>query len=129
MNQPENCRDCGQPFTLTSSEQDFYVGRNLSLPKRCVACRQARRRGEIPPRAAAPKAVIPRRQVTRVVTEMDEPPAQMRQIICSECGQEAEIPARCKFGSKAKCQKCWKKDVQAWLKRKAARRQQKDDLV
>ena len=83
-----------QPFTLTSSEQNYYVGRNLSLPKCCVACRQARRRGEIPLRAAAPKAVIPWRQVKRVVTEMDEPPVPMHQIICSECGQETLIPAR-----------------------------------
>jgi hypothetical protein len=39
------CRDCQQQFTLTSSEIQFYTdpGRGLSLPRRCVACRAARR--------------------------------------------------------------------------------------
>jgi CxxC-x17-CxxC domain-containing protein len=37
------CRDCGQAFTFTSGEQDFYASRGFSEPTRCPSCRQARK--------------------------------------------------------------------------------------
>ncbi len=38
------CRDCGQEFTFTSGEQEFYASRNLTNdPSRCPSCRAARR--------------------------------------------------------------------------------------
>src|SRR5262249_61780387 len=37
------CRDCGQAFTFTSGEQDFYASRGFSEPTRCAECRAARR--------------------------------------------------------------------------------------
>src|SRR4051794_41814351 len=37
------CRDCGQGFTFTSGEQDFYASRGFSEPTRCADCRAARR--------------------------------------------------------------------------------------
>lgn len=38
------CRDCGQPFTFTSGEQEFYASRGLmNEPGRCPDCRAARR--------------------------------------------------------------------------------------
>jgi len=38
------CRDCGQPFTFTAGEQEFYASRGLmNEPGRCPNCRQARR--------------------------------------------------------------------------------------
>jgi CxxC-x17-CxxC domain-containing protein len=37
------CRDCGQAFTFTSGEQDFYAGRGFSEPSRCADCRAARK--------------------------------------------------------------------------------------
>src|SRR5438093_10214797 len=33
------CRDCGQAFTFTSGEQEFYASRGYSEPGRCPACR------------------------------------------------------------------------------------------
>ena len=40
------CRDCGQEFTFTSGEQEFYASRNLTNdPSRCPSCRAARRSG------------------------------------------------------------------------------------
>jgi Probable zinc-ribbon domain len=36
------CRDCGQSFTFTSGEQDFYAGRGFSEPSRRPDCRAAR---------------------------------------------------------------------------------------
>lgn len=37
------CVDCGAGFTVTPGEAEFYRDRQLRLPKRCVACRKARR--------------------------------------------------------------------------------------
>jgi hypothetical protein len=36
------CRDCGQAFTFTAGEQDFYASRGFTEPTRCADCRAAR---------------------------------------------------------------------------------------
>lgn len=41
---PRICVDCGNKFTLTVMDQDFFESRNLPLPKRCVSCRERRRK-------------------------------------------------------------------------------------
>jgi CxxC-x17-CxxC domain-containing protein len=41
------CRECGQTFTFTAGEQEFYASRNLTNdPSRCPDCRAARRSGQ-----------------------------------------------------------------------------------
>lgn len=40
----EVCKDCGNEFTITVSEQNFYESKGLSLPKRCAECRAKRKR-------------------------------------------------------------------------------------
>lgn len=37
------CKDCGNEFTITVSEQNFYESRELALPKRCETCRKVRK--------------------------------------------------------------------------------------
>ena len=38
------CRDCGQEFTFTAGEQEFYASRGLmNEPGRCPDCRRARK--------------------------------------------------------------------------------------
>lgn len=37
------CAECGNAFPFTEREQDYYQERNLSQPKRCKDCRDARR--------------------------------------------------------------------------------------
>ena len=37
------CRDCGQAFTFTSGEQEFYASRGFSEPTRCPDCRAQRK--------------------------------------------------------------------------------------
>jgi CxxC-x17-CxxC domain-containing protein len=39
-----NCLDCGQEFTFTSGEQEFYAQRGFTEPpKRCPSCRSIRK--------------------------------------------------------------------------------------
>ena len=37
------CSDCGQEFTFTASEQEFYADRGFSEPRRCSSCRANRK--------------------------------------------------------------------------------------
>lgn len=37
------CKDCGQSFTFTGGEQDFFAERGFSEPVRCKPCRDARK--------------------------------------------------------------------------------------
>jgi hypothetical protein len=37
------CSDCGKTFTFSEGEQDFYQQKNMSDPKRCKECRQAKK--------------------------------------------------------------------------------------
>src|SRR5579864_2748046 len=40
------CRDCGQEFTFTAGEQEFFATKGLTnAPSRCPECRKARRNG------------------------------------------------------------------------------------
>ena len=39
----KRCADCGDEFTLTAADREFFERRALYLPKRCVGCRRLRR--------------------------------------------------------------------------------------
>lgn len=39
----KTCRDCGKPFEITRAERIFFESHNMALPKRCPACRKARK--------------------------------------------------------------------------------------
>ncbi len=38
-----SCADCGQEFSFTASEQDFYAQRGFTEPRRCASCRASRK--------------------------------------------------------------------------------------
>ncbi len=61
------CRDCGQSFTFTDGEQEFYASKNLSAPQRCKACRSARKndRGAM---------------------------REMHDAVCAQCGSACQVP-------------------------------------
>jgi CxxC-x17-CxxC domain-containing protein len=37
------CADCGQQFTFTGSEQQFFADRGFTEPRRCSSCRASRK--------------------------------------------------------------------------------------
>ena len=39
----KTCRDCGKTFEISRSERIFFESHNMALPKRCPACRKARK--------------------------------------------------------------------------------------
>lgn len=36
------CKDCGEYFILSKSHREYYLGKGLSVPKRCSSCRLSR---------------------------------------------------------------------------------------
>jgi len=82
------CRECGQEFTFTVGEQEFYASRGLQNdPKRCPQCRASRRatRGD----SGAPR--------------------QEYKAICAACGVETTVPFEPKQERPVYCKECYAK--------------------
>lgn len=79
------CAACNTPFVFTASEQAYYAERGFQLPKRCRACRQARRKGRRgTDRASAISGSIP--------IVKPHQPRKAYPVPCSECGSDLEVP-------------------------------------
>ena len=81
------CRDCGQNFTWTAGEQEFYAQRGLTNePGRCPDCRaQSRQRRDARTgtrgsyeRSSSSSSTQPRRE--------------MHTVTCANCGKPAQVP-------------------------------------
>ena len=83
------CQDCGQSFTFSADDQEFFASKGYSEPLRCPACRQARKaqRGEGGARA----------------------PRQMFPATCAECGKETEVPFEPRGDRPVYCSDCFSK--------------------
>lgn len=69
------CRDCGQEFTFTAGEQEFFATKGLTnAPSRCPECRKARRSGS-----------SSGQQRPRSTGEQYE-------AICASCGKATTVP-------------------------------------
>ena len=67
------CRDCGNDFTFTAGEQEFYASKGLTnSPGRCPTCRAARRGQQ----ASAPRA----------------PRGEQHEAVCASCGRNTTVP-------------------------------------
>ena len=83
------CRDCGQEFTFTAGEQEFYSSRGLqNEPKRCPECRTARRRER---------------------TAGSSNPRSVHAAVCASCGAETTVPFEPTEGRPVYCKDCYTK--------------------
>jgi CxxC-x17-CxxC domain-containing protein len=81
------CRECGQDFTFTAGEQEFYAQKGLlNEPGRCPTCRAARRSGG---------------------GRGERGPREMHTIVCAECGSEAEVPFLPRNDKPVYCSACF----------------------
>ncbi|QGU00394.1 hypothetical protein SYNTR_1800 [Candidatus Syntrophocurvum alkaliphilum] len=88
------CQDCGEEFTFTEGEQEFYHEKGFeNEPKRCKDCRSNRRnnRGGGGNRA----------------------PREMHDAVCAECGAETQVPFRPVEGRPVFCLDCFQQQRQA----------------
>ena len=91
------CRDCGQGFTFTAGEQDFYASRGFSEPTRCADCRATRR--------------AERERGSYGGGSYDGAPArgprQMFEAVCSGCGSIAQVPFQPSTDKPVYCSTCF----------------------
>ena len=86
------CRDCGQDFTFSAGEQEFYASRGLTnAPGRCPSCRAARRGGQS---SSAP------RSRSNSNTEHYE-------TTCATCGRPTSVPFIPREDRPVYCSECF----------------------
>jgi len=68
------CSDCAQSFTFSAEDQEFFRDRGYSAPKRCKACRQAKKNEQTGGGGYQRSA------------------SQGTSVICSGCGQQTTVP-------------------------------------
>ncbi len=97
------CRDCGQAFTFTSGEQDFYASRGFSEPSRCPDCRAARKSqrdgGSYGGGYGGGGSSYGGSRGAR----------EMFSVTCSSCGQEAQVPFQPSGDKPVYCSSCFEK--------------------
>ena len=93
------CRDCGQAFTFTSGEQDFYASRGYSEPGRCPDCRAARK-AERDGGAGGYGSYSSGGYGSRG-------PREMFSATCSSCGKEAQVPFQPSGDKPVYCSDCF----------------------
>ena len=83
------CRDCGNAFTFTEGEQEFYTSKNLSAPQRCKDCRANRKAERLSNRT-------------------------MHDAVCAKCGAECQVPFKPRpeeeGGKPVLCKECFMKE-------------------
>lgn len=69
------CVECGAPFLFTVGEQEFFASRGYTNdPKRCSACRSARKNQQ------------------RSGGFGDGGPREMHPVVCDQCGVDTMVP-------------------------------------
>ncbi len=85
------CADCGETFTFTAGEQEFFQSKGYTNePKRCPTCRQARK-------------------TTRFGSSSFGGSRQMFSATCAECGKETEVPFEPRGDRPVYCNDCYRK--------------------
>ena len=86
------CSDCGATFTFSAEEQEFFQSKGYTNePKRCPACRQARKSERYGGGGYGYR------------------PRQMFPAVCAECGKDTEVPFEPREGRPVYCSDCYNK--------------------
>ena len=93
------CADCGNAFTFSSGDQEFYAERQFSDPRRCPSCRAARKagRGDTGGFSGGGGGGGFRSESR-----------EMFSATCSSCGREARVPFRPNGMKPVYCSDCFR---------------------
>ena len=84
------CSDCGQTFVFSAAEQETFASRGYKHePKRCPACRQAKKAAQGEPSFTRGREMFP--------------------AVCADCGKETEVPVRPREDRPVYCSACYNK--------------------
>ena len=98
------CRDCGNDFTFTEGEQEFFAQKGYTNePGRCPECRAARKaqRGE------GDRGYSGGGGGYGGGSGYSRAPREMFSAICSECGQTATVPFQPRTDKPVYCSSCF----------------------
>lgn len=119
------CRDCGQEFTFTAGEQDFYTQRGFSDPQRCPNCRAQRKTQRNNTQGGYGDSGYSSgggydndsgyssgggggyRSGGGGGGGFSSGPRQLFSATCSECGKETEVPFNPTPGKPVYCRECF----------------------
>ncbi|WP_082789105.1 zinc-ribbon domain containing protein [Desulfolucanica intricata] len=88
------CRDCGEEFTFTAGEQEFYAEKGFANePSRCPSCRAARKNQRNNQRNSGGRFGGERR---------------MYEAVCAECGQATQLPFQPDGSRPVYCSDCFR---------------------
>ena len=100
------CRDCGNPFTFTQGEQEFFAQKGFTNePGRCPECRAAHKGG-----AAAAAWRTTATAATAAAGGgggYQRAPRQMFEAVCSQCGGVAQVPFQPRSDKPVYCSDCF----------------------
>lgn len=113
------CADCGQEFTFTAAEQQFYADRGFSEPRRCSSCRAIRKaqRGDS---GGGSRSYSSGGSGGSSYGNSgggyssgggggyDRAPREMFTATCSNCGRDAQVPFRPTSGKPVYCSDCFR---------------------
>jgi CxxC-x17-CxxC domain-containing protein len=104
------CRDCGQAFTFTSGEQDFYAARGYTEPTRCPDCRAARksqREGGSSYGGGYGSSYGGGGGGGGGYGSGGRGPREMFTVTCSSCGKDAQVPFQPSNDKPVYCSECF----------------------
>ncbi len=82
------CKDCGQEFTFTASEQEFFAEKGFTNePQRCKPCRNARKGNK----------------------NSGSRERQMYDAVCAECGVSCQVPFQPRDDRPIYCSDCFRR--------------------
>ncbi len=98
------CVDCGMEFSFTASDQQFYADRQFSEPRRCPACRAAKKaaRGESTGSYGGGSG-------GGYGGGYSDRPREMFSATCDSCGKEARVPFRPTGTKPVYCSDCFRR--------------------
>lgn len=86
------CKDCGQEFVFTASEQDFFEEKGFTNePQRCPACRNIARNNRGRGRG----------------------PREMFDAVCASCGKACKVPFQPRDDRPVYCTECFSNQRQS----------------
>jgi len=102
QDQTLTCSDCGNSFTWTASEQEFYQKKGFTNPpKRCPDCR-AKKKADFGNNRGGGFGG------GRDFRGGDRGPRQSFPITCSNCGKQDTVPFQPKDGRPVLCRDCFR---------------------
>jgi CxxC-x17-CxxC domain-containing protein len=95
------CSDCGATFEFTSEEQELFKSKGYTNePKRCPACRQARK---------AQQAANGTGMSNRSSGGYTSARREMFPVKCAECGKDTMVPFQPRGDRPVYCSDCYRK--------------------